>query len=113
MSTDDEIEREIVEKGLTAPRITPEMIENTIACENYFTAAQAAEGCGQPVHEAHRHLTICVLVLRNGFTIVGTSACASPENFDAELGRRIARMDAVNQIWSLEGYRLRSELSRS
>jgi hypothetical protein len=56
-------------------------------------------------------LTFCVLVLRNGFTVTGESACASPENFDAEVGRKIARQNAVQKIWPLMGYELRSKLS--
>lgn len=56
-------------------------------------------------------LTFCVLVLRNGFTVTGESACASPENFDAEIGCKIARQNAVNKIWPLMGYELRSKLS--
>lgn len=56
-------------------------------------------------------LTFCVLVLRNGFTVTGESACAIPENFDAEIGRKIARENAVNKIWPLLGYELRSKLA--
>ena len=56
-------------------------------------------------------LTFCVLVLRNGFTVTGESACASPENFDAEIGRKIARQNAVAKVWPLMGYELRSTLS--
>lgn len=44
------------------------------------------------------------------FTVTGESACASPENFDAELGRKIARQNAENKIWPLMGYELRSKL---
>ena len=58
-------------------------------------------------------LTICVLTLQNGFTVTGESACASPENFDAEIGRKIARQNAVNKIWQLEGYLLKQRLSDS
>jgi Phage protein (N4 Gp49/phage Sf6 gene 66) family len=58
-------------------------------------------------------LTFCVLVLRNGFTVTGESACASPENFDAELGRKIARQNATAKIWPLMGYELRSKLSQA
>lgn len=58
-------------------------------------------------------LTFCVLVLKNGFTVVGKSACAAPERFDSELGRKYAREDAVNQIWPLEGYLLKERLYRS
>lgn len=56
-------------------------------------------------------LTFCVLVLKNGFTVTGESACASPENFDEEIGRKIARQNAVNKIWLLEGYLLKQKLS--
>jgi len=56
-------------------------------------------------------LTFCVLVLRNGFTVTGESACASPENFNAEIGRQLARANAVNKIWPLMGYELRTKLA--
>ena len=56
-------------------------------------------------------LTFCVLVLKNGFTVTGESACASPENFDAELGRKIARRNAVQKIWPLMGYALKGRLA--
>jgi len=56
-------------------------------------------------------LTFCVLVLKNGFTVTGESACASPENFDAEIGRKIARRNAEAKIWPLMGYELRSKLA--
>lgn len=104
----DSIEKEIQSKGLTAPRVTPAMIEAAISGEYFFTAADATKGC--PQLEPLALLTICVLVLRNGFTVLGKSACASPENFDADLGRKIARADAVNQIWPLEGYLLKQRL---
>jgi len=56
-------------------------------------------------------LTFCVLILRNGFTVTGESACVSPETFDAEIGRKIARQKAIEKIWPLMGYELRSKLS--
>lgn len=117
--TDDgAIEAEIKAKGLTAPRVTPASIEAEIASEHYFTAAQAVgfppiEGVDfTPPRAVHSLdlLTLCILVMRNGFTIVGKSACASPENFDAEIGRKIARQDAINQCWPLLGYELRTRL---
>ncbi len=116
---DQQIKKEIVEKGLTAPRITPQHIQSLIAGEYYFTAA---DGVQQSMHKQdeltrlvgpHREiefLTFCVLVLKNGFTVTGESACASPENFDAEIGRKIARQNAVNKIWMLEGYLLKQKL---
>jgi hypothetical protein len=56
-------------------------------------------------------LTFCIFVLRNGFIVTGESACASPENFDAEIGRKIARSNAVNKIWPLMGYALKQNLA--
>ena len=55
-------------------------------------------------------LTFCVLVLHNGYTVTGESACASPENFNAEIGRRIARENAVAKVWPLLGFTLRQRL---
>lgn len=92
-----------------APRVTLAQIEQTIACEYTFTAAQAVTGC--PAHESLGLLTFCVLVLNNGFTVTGESACASPENFNADIGRRIARENAVAKVWPLLGYEMRSKLS--
>lgn len=108
--TDREIESEIVAKGLTGPRVTPQMIEESIAAEYCFTADQAIASvpAGAPHHPALELLTICVLVLKNGFTVIGESACISPQNFDRELGGKIARQKARDKIWQLEGYRLKS-----
>lgn len=114
MSNDQAIEQEIQAKGKTAPRVTPADIEANIASEHCYTAADAMRGIG--VAEQHipaplHLLTFCVLVLKNGFTVTGESACASPENFDAEIGRKIARQKAVEKIWPLLGYELRSKLA--
>ena len=64
-------------------------------------------------HESLGLLTFCVLVLKNGFTVTGESACASPENFNEELGRKIARANAVNKVWPLEGYLLKQMLHQT
>ncbi len=114
MSKDESIEEEIRAKGLTAPRITPADIEAEIASEDYFTAAQGASKVrGQYPLTPLELLTFCVLTLRNGFTVTGESACASPENFDAELGRKIARQNAVSKVWPLMGYALKQQLSEA
>lgn len=118
----DTIEQEIQSKGLTAPRVTPADIEAEIASEHYFTAADGARTEDFYIEAAENTatqlgfrplqlLTFCVLVLKNGFTVTGESACASPENFDAEIGRKIARQNAVQKIWPLLGFRLRDRLS--
>ncbi|EFO1572594.1 TPA: hypothetical protein KBW41_000990 [Escherichia coli] len=116
---DQQIEKEIVEKGKTAPRVTPERIEAVISGEFYFTGADGYRSSPlwlkqeepEPAPQSLELLTFCVLVLKNGFTVTGDSACASPENFDAEIGRKIARQNAVNKIWMLEGYLLKQKLS--
>ena len=113
-----DIEQEIQAKGLNAPRVTPADVEASIASEHYFTAGDGIAGrCFREVSTLHSPcalevLTFCVLVLRNGFTVTGESACASPENFDPEIGRKIARQHALSKIWPLLGYELRSKLAK-
>ena len=123
---DQQIESEIQAKGLTAPRVTPADIEDNIKAEIFFTALDGAiEAAGDArshhnrvkgdadvadVQQALSLLTFCVIVLKNGFTVTGESACASPENFDADLGRKIARANAVNKIWPLLGFALKQRL---
>ena len=116
----DSLEREIQAKADKAPRVTPADIEAEIDGEYYFTAEQGVQKAFAEQDELTRLtgmygelrlLTFCVLHLRNGFTVTGESACASPENFDAEIGRKIARQNAVNKIWPLLGFRLRDKLA--
>jgi len=97
MSDEKAVENMIVTKGKTAPRVTPEKIDAQIMDEEYYVFPNTM-------------MTVCCLSLVNGFNTVGFSACASPENFDAEIGRTIARRNAREQIWALEGYRLKQKL---
>lgn len=123
------LEQAIREAGADqAPRVTMQDIDASIASEHYFTALQGARMAAlyYPVETGgviyadapapHRPelglLTFCVLVLRNGFTVTGESACASPANFNAEIGRRLARERAVDKVWPLLGYELRNQLFR-
>ena len=118
---DKDIEQEIKDKGLTALRVTPVHIDGIISYEMYFTAydgfagsaAENPDAVYAPIDAMNsaKLLTFCVLTLKNGFTVTGESACASPGNFDAEIGRKIARENAVNKIWMLEGYLLKQKLS--
>lgn len=96
---EQQIEKEIQEKGLDAPRLTPDKIDDVISSEAYHVFPGTT-------------LTVCCLTLRNGFTVTGESAAASPENFDAEIGRKIARQNARDKIWALEGYLLKETLSK-
>lgn len=100
MANHDEqaIEKEIQSKGLNAPRLNPQHIDDTIKSEAYHVFPGTT-------------LTVCALTLKNGFQVVGESAAASPENFNEEIGRKIARDNARSKIWALEGYLLRSKLA--
>jgi hypothetical protein len=97
---ENKIEQEIQAKGLNAPRLTPDLIESVIASEQYW----------QPEGTT---LTVCALALANGTQVVGESACVSPANFDAEIGRKIARDNAKQKVWALEGYLLKQKLHES
>jgi len=96
---EQEIERDVQAKGLNAPRVTPEHIDSKIMREAFH-------------HFPGTTMTVCCLTLANGYTVVGQSAAASPENFDEEIGRKVARADARDKIWQLEGYLLRDQLAR-
>lgn len=91
------VEAEIQRKGLNAPRLTPTHIDSLIMAEAYHVFPMTT-------------LTVCCLTLRNGYQVTGESAAASPANFDEEIGRKIARDNARNKIWALEGYLLRQKL---
>lgn len=114
---DAKIEQEIQSKGLSAPRVTPTDIETEITHCYYINAGDAHRSywpdrsSADETHTSLDFLTFCVLVLRNGFTVTGESACASPENFDPEIGRKIARQKAVEKVWPLLGFRLRDKLA--
>ena len=125
MKTQDSIvESMVVASGANvAPRVTPADIQAEIASEHYFTAEHGVSGAmaALELHQSTAHaghegalrlLTFCVLVLRNGFTVTGESACASPENFNSEIGRHVARENAVAKVWPLMGYALKERLSR-
>ena len=108
----NDIEKDIQAAGAdVAPRITPADIDENIKHQYFFTAADGVTLGNQFVAYELHLLTFCVLVLRNGFTVTGESACASPENFNAEIGRKVARANAVAKIWPLMGYELKSKLS--
>lgn len=95
--SEQEIEQEIQDKGLTAPRLTPKLINEAVLSTEYHVFEGSC-------------LTVCCLTLQNGFTVTGESACASPENFNAEIGQKIAFENARDKIWALEGYLLKQKL---
>ena len=124
-------EDELVDK-VTAPRVTEGDVEAAIASEWYFTATDGVMGAVKNPHwtdvergtlewqnaaqidhlpETLSLLTLCVLVLRNGIKVVGESACVSAANFDPEVGRQLARKDAVRKVWPLLGMELATRLA--
>jgi hypothetical protein len=80
-----------------AVKLTQQDIESAVLTEQYHVFPGTT-------------VTVCCLTLRNGFNATGTSACAHPDNFDAEIGRRLAREDALRKVWTLEGYLLKQEM---
>ena len=93
--SDNDIENEIEEKGLTSPLVTPAMLESKIKSEEYLVFEGST-------------FTACLLTLENGFTVLGESPSVSPENFDVEIGRKIARDNAKNKIWAMKDFYLKS-----
>lgn len=126
---DQLIEQEIQDKGKTAARVTPQDIQDNIIAQYFFTAengvlGEAVSNCkpgvqicdviwrdGTDCEKSLPLLTFCVIVLKNGFTVTGESSCASPENFDESIGRKIAQENAMKKIWPLMGYELRTKLA--
>lgn len=100
MSNDEtKLEADLQAKGLNAPRLSPDDIDACIVSEAYHVFPGTT-------------LTVCCLTLRNGFNVTGTSAAASPANFDPAIGEQIARRNARERIWELEGYLLRERLAQ-
>ena len=95
--SDQEIENMIQDRGLNAPRLTPDSIAAAIVGETYTTLPSGK-------------VMVCELTLRNGYTVRGEAACVSRENFDEAIGRRVSRENAVRQVWQLEGYLLQQRL---
>lgn len=92
------LESEVIQQMLRdskGPRVTEEMIQSLVKDATFYI---------------HQHLTICVLELQNGFFLVGQAAPADPDNFQVDVGAHYAMVDALRQVWKLEGYRLRQEM---
>ena len=106
-----------------AETVTIEQIRGEIVSTFYFTAYEGVlgerfnhEGPGDndkdegDIPDPLKLMTICVLVLKNGFTVLGKSACADPAKYNKGIGQKTAYDDAFNQIWTLLGYELRTKL---
>ena len=97
MKNEQSTEQMIQDKGLNAPRLTPDLIDAAIVDEAYYIFPGTTT-------------TICRLTLKNGYGTIGESAAVSLENFDQEIGRKVARENARAKIWNLEGYLLKDKL---
>lgn len=74
------------------PRITKEFMESRIK-----------EG-GVEFRRYSETVTICQITLDNGYSVRGESACVNPENYNQEIGERIAYDNAFNKLWPLFGF---------
>ncbi|SRR5258708_33593199 len=90
-----------------APRVTLNDIKSSIKATHFINAFDVTK----TVDESLKVLTICLVVHKNGFTIVGKSAPASPENYNKELGEKLAYEDCIRQLWPLMGFALRERLA--
>ena len=91
------IEEQLQEKGLNAPRLNPNSIDDVIVTKQFHVFENTT-------------LTVCCILLKNGFTVTGESAAVSMENFDRVIGEQIAYANARDKIWALEGYLLKNKL---
>lgn len=94
-----------------APRVSLSDIEAAIGARYDLTADKAIEALLAPAVPSLAVLSICILVMSNGFTVIGKSAPASADNFNAELGKKFAYEDAIRQLWPLMGFALRDKLA--
>ena len=108
---------------LQAPKLTQADINAVILSEQYFTAEHGINGA-LVRGELHgnvkssewvgglAHITFCVLTLRNGAKVTGVNhGPVSAANFYPLLGRAMARENAIDKVWELEGYLLRDRLA--
>lgn len=104
-----------LEENTKGARVTLDQVFRSIKSEYVFSAQTGVYSAGYrdlPPDETQNlgMLTLCVLVLHNGFTVTGQSACADPKNFNRDIGHRLAREDAFRKIWPLLGFELRTTL---
>jgi hypothetical protein len=106
--TDNDIDKILTAAGTNGERVRQEDVTAAVKAEYYFTALEGAIGSQGMVPYADQDnlavLTFCVLVLQNGYTVYGTSATANLANYNADLGRKLAKQKALGRIWPLLGY---------
>lgn len=98
-----DVEQEIKDKGLIAPRITPAMLEANIADTEIV----------KHVSKSGQVLRWAVITLQNGYAVVGKPSCSvSSANDDAEIGEKIAIENSRSEIWPLMGYALKNQINQ-
>lgn len=85
-------------------KLTPEYIESLIIRENTMYVRDSFA----PANDSN--ITIVILRLKNGFEVIGQSSCIDSNNFDKEIGAGIARKNAVDKVWEIEGYLLKQRM---
>lgn len=81
-------------------RVTKELIDERIYAVQYIVPAGTT-------------MTICIIELKNRFTVRGESACVDPKNFDKDIGQRYAYDDAYRKLWPLFGFLLAEDQWRA
>lgn len=97
---EEKFEKEIKESGANQNRLSPSHIDATIADTKYWQPSGTT-------------MTVCLIVCKNGYCVIGESAAADPFNFNHTIGRRLAYENARRKIWPLEGYLLKETLHRA
>lgn len=75
-----------------APRVTKEYIESRIQSNKFVRFSET--------------VTLCEILLDNGYSVRGESACVNPANYNKEIGERIAFDNAFDKLWPLFGFLL-------
>lgn len=92
-------------EGATAPRITLDYIKDQIEQQWFVTADRIpSERARLAVVEKIKHITVCLMIMKNGFCVIGKSAPMSPENFDEEKGKTFAYEDCIRQLWPMYAF---------
>ena len=92
----DSLQEQFEEQGKTL-YVTKEMVDDEILSAQYYQFDGTT-------------VTVCCVTLKNGFTLVGKSACANPDNFERALGESLAFEDARQQCFAFLGFRLRDNM---
>ena len=101
---DATIEKEVIAKGLTAPRTTLDDLNRNIKTIEIVKHTTAV---GQVLRWA-------VITTISGFAVTGKPSCAvSHENDDEELGSEIAVDNARNEMWALMSYHLACKIAEA